>query len=81
MIFCTDSFHLHEVNRLRDALRSLYNIETQLNRKNPKREFYGYRISVNEKNSLLLRTLIKDHVLESMQYKLKLKDPKKINII
>lgn len=77
MVFCTDSFHLYDINRLRAALNNLYGIETQLNRKDPKLEFYGYRISVNEKNSLLLRILIKDHVLESMQYKLKLKDSKK----
>lgn len=73
MVLCTDSFHVYEINRLRKALKNLYNIETQLNRKNAKLEFYGYRISINEKNSLLFRDLIKNHVIESMQYKLQKK--------
>lgn len=81
MVLCTDSFHLFEVNRLRAALNNLYGIETQLNRKNSKVEFYGYRISINEKNSLLFRSLIKDYVLESMRYKLKLKDSVELKII
>lgn len=81
MVLSTDSFHLHEINCLRAALSNLYGIETQLNRKNPKHEFYGYRISINEKNSLLFRALIKDHVLESMLYKLKLKDTHEKKII
>lgn len=74
MVLCTDSFHLDEVNILRIALKNLYNIETQLNRKDPKKDNYGYRISINEQNSLLFRALIKDYVLESMNYKLQEKN-------
>ena len=76
VVLRTDSFHLFAVNRLRVALRQLYNLETQLSHKNLNSTPYGYRISLRGKNALLFKDLIQDQVLESMQYKLKIKESK-----
>nr|YP_010987526.1 LAGLIDADG homing endonuclease [Hydrocytium acuminatum]WOR09571.1 LAGLIDADG homing endonuclease [Hydrocytium acuminatum] len=63
--FCTDSFSIDEVNRLRFILKEKFDLETTIQRKNNKP-----RISINEKHSQIFHALIFSYLHPSMKYKL-----------
>jgi len=69
MRICTESFSEHGVIRLQKALKNLFNIETNLVRKTTHDVFVGYRLSINEKNSLKFREIIQPYLVECMKYK------------
>lgn len=69
MRICTESFSIDGVNRLRAALKKLYNIDTNLICKTNEGMFVGYRIAINEANALAFRNLIKDYLVDCMRYK------------
>lgn len=69
MRICTESFSEGDVIRLRNALSSLYNINTTQTQKTNNGVFVGYRISIPEKSSAAFRDLIQPYLVECMKYK------------
>lgn len=69
MRFCTESYTEDGVNRLKRALKNLYDIETQLVRKTADKSFVGYRLAIDEENSQPFRRLIEPYLVDSMRYK------------
>jgi LAGLIDADG DNA endonuclease family len=69
MRICTESFSENGVLLLKQALKDLYNIETNLVRKTTKSCFVGNRLAINEKNASAFRELIKPHLVDCMRYK------------
>lgn len=67
MRICTEGFCEHGVFRLKSALSDVYNIETQLIRKN--NQGVGYRLAINEKNSASFCELIKPYLVDCMRYR------------
>lgn len=71
MRICTESFSLGGVNRLKNALKTLYGIEhTSLNVKtNNQKIITGYRLMILEKSALAFRDLIEPYLVPCMKYK------------
>jgi hypothetical protein len=69
MRICTESFNETDVSRLKNALKDLYDIDTQLTQKTTENKFVGYRLSINEENSSKFRELIKPYLVDCMRYK------------
>lgn len=65
-IFCTDSFSLSGIERLKLIFKEKYNISSNLRKILPA----NYRIYINSENCKLFVPLIKPYLLTSMLYKL-----------
>lgn len=64
MRICTDSFSLLSLKRIIKALLNKFNIKINLNKNKN-----GYRLLINEENSLIFRNIIEPYILPSMKYK------------
>lgn len=69
MRICTESYNDHGVRRLKKALKTIYDIETQLTRKTNQGVLVGYRLAINERNSQPFRQLIEPYLIDCMRYK------------
>jgi len=69
MRICTESFSEEGVNRLQNALKNRYGIETTKVTKTNNNVFVGYRIGINEANSTKFRELIQPYLIDCMKYK------------
>lgn len=71
MRICTESFSFEGVQRLKNALETLYGIKhTSLNaKKNSQKVITGYRLIVLEKSALEFRDLIQPYLVDCMKYK------------
>jgi len=69
MRICSDGFSLDDVMRLKKVINDKYNINMQLIKIKKKDIIIGYRLQINEANSILFRELIKPYLLEVMSYK------------
>jgi hypothetical protein len=69
MRICSEGFSLDDVMRLKRVINDKYNINMQLIKIKKKDIIIGYRLQINEANSILFRELIKPYLLEVMSYK------------
>ncbi len=69
MRICTESFSPEGVIRIKNAFKTLYNIETTLTNKTLSDGRVGYRIAIPEKSSGDFRELIKPFLVDCMKYK------------
>lgn len=69
MRICTENFCLEDIHRIKNALKNLYNIDTNLTKKKLKNEEIRFRILIPEKSSNSFRELIKPYLIECMKYK------------
>lgn len=70
MRICTESFSLEGVQRLKNALKELYNVEhTSLNKKTNNQKVVGYRLAIREKSASDFRNLIEPYLVPCMKYK------------
>lgn len=69
MRICTENFTQEDVKRIQNALKTLYNIETNLNKKTLQGGAIGYRIFIPERSSSDFRELINPYLVECMKYK------------
>lgn len=69
MRICTESFSEEGVIRIKNAFKTLYNIETTLQKKTLSGDRTGYRIAIPERSSSAFRELIKPFLVDCMKYK------------
>jgi hypothetical protein len=69
MRLCTETFSVNGTKRLQKALKSLYNVNTNLVQKTNNGAFLGYRLSINEANSSNFASLIEPYLVKCMRYK------------
>nr|QUV75604.1 hypothetical protein [Caulerpa lentillifera] len=69
MRICTENFSLEDIHRIKNTLKNLYNIDTNLTKKKLKNEEIRFRILIPEKSSNSFRELIKPYLIECMKYK------------
>ena len=69
MRICTENFNKEDINRIQNALKNLYNIDTGLIKKKLKNGQTSFRIYIPEKSSHCFCELIKPHLVECMKYK------------
>jgi hypothetical protein len=67
---CTDSFKTDEIKILRDALKSKFNLETSIHNKKGKNETIYERIYIKKEGLEELKSVLKEHMHESMLYKI-----------
>jgi hypothetical protein len=67
---CTDSFNSEEVNILREALKNNFNLITSIHMKKSKNDSLFERIYINKISLNEIKFLLKEHMHESMLYKI-----------
>ena len=67
---CTDSFNSLEINILRDALSTNFNIVSTIHKKKSSSQSYFDRIYIQKKSLIQIKLLLKEHFHESMLYKI-----------
>jgi LAGLIDADG DNA endonuclease family len=67
---CTDSFNSSEVNILREALSDRFNISSSIHNKKGKNDSIYERIYINKESLDDLKPLLKEHMHDSMLYKI-----------
>jgi hypothetical protein len=68
---CTDSFKSNEIQILREALKTNFNLETSIHNKKASRGDSMYeRIYINKSSLDLVKPSLKEHMHESMLYKI-----------
>ena len=66
LLLCVDSYSVVEVVRLMNVLLIKYNLESTLRYHTPTQP----RIYIRQRSMTILRELVKDHIIESMLYKI-----------
>jgi hypothetical protein len=67
---CTDSFNSDEIKILRDALKSKFHLETTIHTKKGNNEAIYERIYIKKEGLEELKPILKEHMHESMLYKI-----------
>jgi hypothetical protein len=67
---CTDSFNTDEISILREALKNNFNLETSIHSKKGKNEVLYERIYIKKEEFENLKPSLKQHMHESMLYKI-----------
>jgi len=67
---CTDSYNSEEVNILREALKTQFNLTTSIHEKKGKNSALYERIYINKSSLDELKPLLKEHMHDSMLYKI-----------
>ena len=66
LLLCVDSYSIVKVVRLMNVLLIKYNLESTLRYHTPTQP----RIYIRQRSMPILRELVKDHIIESMMYKI-----------
>lgn len=69
MRICTECFSEQDVERLRKALKNKYQIHTNRSKRTKQELLIGYRLEINEENSLPFSQLIRPYLINCMMYK------------
>jgi len=67
---CTDSFKSNEIQILREALKNKFNLDTSIHNKKGKNEDNYERIYINKDSLDNIKPSLKEHMHESMLYKI-----------
>lgn len=79
---CTDSFKSEEINTLREALKSNFNLITSIHKKKSSRTENVYeRIYINKTSLDEIRPLLKEHMHDSMYYKIHETSNETLNVL
>jgi hypothetical protein len=67
---CTDSFKSNEIKILREALKNNFNMDTSIHNKKGKNDDIYERIYINKDSLENIKPSLKEHMHESMLYKI-----------